>query len=96
MIIFTCPECGADLVPYTIATYPPIHAYRCFNCGWVHEEDQGPIIRVPFGTNTNDLELPTINVSNDLELPYLNVCHGDTCAITIDEAKIRLGLEEAW
>lgn len=85
MIIFTCPECGSDLVPYTIATYPPIHAYRCFNCGWVHEEDQGPIIRVPFGTNTNDLQLPT-----------LNVCHGDTCAITIDEAKIRLGLEEAW
>ena len=85
MIIFTCPECGSDLVPYTIATYPPIHAYRCFNCGWVHEEAQDPIIRVPFGTNTNDLELPT-----------LTVCHGDTCAITIDEAKIRLGLEEAW
>lgn len=88
MIVFTCPECGSDLVPYTIATYPPIHAYRCFNCGWTHEEKQDPIIRVPFGTNVDDLGM--------FVLPTLNVYHGDTCATTIEEAKIRLGLEEAW
>ena len=54
MLIYTCPNCGSDLIPYTIAVYPPIHTYVCFKCGWRHEEPQDHIVRIPF---KDDMEL---------------------------------------
>ena len=33
-----CPKCGARLQEEVITTIPPIHAKRCFNCGYFMEE----------------------------------------------------------
>lgn len=43
MIIYTCPKCGSQLNHYCVATFPPIHVYRCSNpdCNWETEEDEG-------------------------------------------------------
>ena len=49
MIVAVCPKCGADLEALTYTTYPPIHAYRCRNCGWTQEERTN-ITRVPIAT----------------------------------------------
>lgn len=40
MIIYTCPKCGSQLNHYCVATFPPIHVYRCSNpdCDWKYEE----------------------------------------------------------
>ena len=48
MIIETCPECGGDLMPYVICTYPPIPAKKCLKCGWRWEGEREQFIRVPF------------------------------------------------
>lgn len=48
MVIYTCPECGGDLVDYVIATYPPISAKSCPNCGWRWEDKMDVIKRIPF------------------------------------------------
>ena len=51
IIIYTCPKCGHDLQMVSIATYPPIDRYECYNCGWTSEtEKQQEIIRVPYET----------------------------------------------
>ena len=47
MIIETCPECGADLVCYTLTSLPPVYLKLCPKCGWEHRE-QDKIIRVPY------------------------------------------------
>lgn len=49
MIVAVCPKCGADLEALTYTTYPPVHAYRCRNCGWTQEERTN-ITRVPIAT----------------------------------------------
>ena len=90
MLIYTCPKCGSDLIPYTIATYPPIHAYRCFKCGWRHEEPQDQIVRIPF-KDDREISQGTKTVS----VETLDNCIND-CFIVTDEAKIRIGLEETW
>ena len=43
MIIYTCPKCGGQLNHCCVATFPPIHVYRCSNpdCDWETEEDEG-------------------------------------------------------
>lgn len=48
MIIYTCPKCGSQLNHYCVATFPPIHVYRCSNpdCDWKTEEDEGIEYRV--------------------------------------------------
>lgn len=48
MVIYTCPECGGDLVDYVITTYPPISAKKCLNCDWRWEDKMDVIKRVPF------------------------------------------------
>lgn len=49
IIIYTCPKCGHDLQMVSIATYPPIDRYECYNCGWTSEtEKPQEIIRVPY------------------------------------------------
>ncbi len=48
-IIYTCPECGKDLVNTVIATLPSIERWECSECGWYYEEgQQKEIIRIPF------------------------------------------------
>ena len=43
MIIYTCPKCGGQLNHYCVATFLPIHVYRCSNpdCDWETEKDEG-------------------------------------------------------
>lgn len=48
MIIETCPECGADLVTYTLTSFPPIQLKVCTRCEWNHREEN-KIIRIPYG-----------------------------------------------
>lgn len=54
MIIETCPKCGHDLQDEVICTYPPIPRKVCWNCGWSWTGKPEKIIRVPFGSNTNN------------------------------------------
>lgn len=37
-LVYTCPNCGADIEEHIIATYPPITKRFCRNCGWSYEE----------------------------------------------------------
>lgn len=60
LIIETCPECGADLMNYVIATYPPIPAKRCTKCGWTWEGEREEIQRVPFNSNNNTMYYPQV------------------------------------
>lgn len=48
MIIYTCPECGHDLLTSELTCIPPIHRYECPKCGWKHEERE-EVTRVSFG-----------------------------------------------
>ena len=48
MVIYTCPECGGDLMPYVITTYPPISACMCLKCGWRWESEREELRRIPF------------------------------------------------
>ena len=48
MIIYTCPECGGDLVDYVITTYPPIQAKKCLRCGFRWESKTTPVCRIRF------------------------------------------------
>ena len=51
-IIYTCPNCGHDLIDTVICTYPPKDQKWCPNCGWTYtEDDHEEVIRVPFGGN---------------------------------------------
>ena len=49
-IIYTCPECGADLQDIVMTSYPPREAKRCMKCGWeyVYNDGDEQIVRVPF------------------------------------------------
>ncbi len=51
IIVETCPKCGSPLVDEVIATFPPIPAKRCFNCGWYWEGEPEPIEYRPFNEN---------------------------------------------
>lgn len=58
MIIYTCPECGHDLLREVLTCYPPINKDYCPNCGWSHSE-QEEIIRIPFGGNSLNMRNAT-------------------------------------
>lgn len=52
MIIYTCPECGGDLMNLVLTSHPPIPEKYCMRCGWRwvgHRPDT--ITRVPFNPN---------------------------------------------
>ena len=54
MIIYTCPECGADLQSFILTSNPPKTQYSCPMCNWSYTEPQGQpeeIIRIPYGGN---------------------------------------------
>ena len=54
MIIYTCPECGADLQSFILTSNPPKTQYSCPICNWSHIDPQGQpeeIIRIPYGGN---------------------------------------------
>lgn len=55
MIVYTCPECGHDLIEEVLDSYPPIYKKYCYNCGWSHSE-QEEIIRIPFNS-TSEVKL---------------------------------------
>ena len=47
IIIYTCPECGHDLIEERTATYPSNRIKKCAFCGWKSEEQEA-IIRIPY------------------------------------------------
>lgn len=49
MIIYTCPECGHDLIDYSLTSDPPISKKECLNCGCNKIIKPKEIIRIPFG-----------------------------------------------
>jgi DNA-directed RNA polymerase subunit RPC12/RpoP len=52
MIIYTCPECGTDLIEAVATSNPPQRQFVCPSCGWQHwHEDKEEIIRIPYGGN---------------------------------------------
>ena len=54
MIIYTCPECGADLQSFILTSNPPKTQYSCPMCNWSYTEPHGQpeeIIRIPYGGN---------------------------------------------
>ena len=52
MIIYTCPQCGTDLVETVLTSNPPQCQYMCPSCGWQHlHKDKEEIIRIPYGGN---------------------------------------------
>ena len=52
MIIYTCPECGTDLIEAIATSNPPQRQFVCPSCGWQHwHEDKEEIIRIPYGGN---------------------------------------------
>lgn len=68
MIIYTCPECGTDLIEAIATSNPPQRQFVCPSCGWQHwHEDKEEIIRIPYGGNS----LPKRDFSL-LDLPYYN------------------------
>ena len=51
-VIYTCPQCGADIQEQVIATMPPINRKVCLNCGWSYEEPRDDrVMRVQFGSD---------------------------------------------
>ena len=40
MVVYTCPECGCDLVFSQILTSPPINVAECKNCGYLDEQPE--------------------------------------------------------
>ena len=48
MIVYTCPQCGGDLIAFVITTLPPITGQKCTRCSWRLEEPQKEIVRIPF------------------------------------------------
>lgn len=49
MILYTCPNCGADLSPEVLTMMPPITAFRCYKCGYRAEEKSWmAIVRIPY------------------------------------------------
>ena len=64
-IVYTCPQCGADLKKYIICTYPSTIEYKCWNCGFTKEEETDPvtIIRTPFPVQQQGIDNYTISNS---------------------------------
>lgn len=63
-IVYTCPECGADIEDIVLATYPPKYMKRCTNpkCKWRHiEEVDDGVVRIPY----TQAPIDWINVSDD-------------------------------
>ena len=68
MIIYTCPECGADLQSFILTSNPPKTQYNCPLCNWSYTEPQGQpeeIIRIPYGGNSISKQNFSL-----LDLPY--------------------------
>lgn len=64
MIIYTCPECGADLEEQILTSNPPIHKKICRNCGWEHQEGQ-EVIKIPYS-------IPKITFPLDYDHQYIS------------------------
>lgn len=48
-IVYTCPNCGADIEDLIVATNPPITLKRCTQCDWAWCGDiDADEMRIPF------------------------------------------------
>lgn len=66
MIIYTCPECGHDLLSVVLTCYPPIYKDYCPNCGWSHSK-QEEVVRVPFGGNSFKMRDATLEEQKSIQ-----------------------------
>lgn len=67
MIIYTCPECGHDLLSEVLTCMPPIHRDYCPSCGWSHSKRE-KIERIPFPSEENAIniiEVKSININGE-------------------------------
>lgn len=87
MVIYTCPECGHDILSEILTSMPPIHRDYCPNCGWEHSETE-EIIRIPY--NKNNYNFKTNFVETILEAPIQpsNILYeGSACAHCLNNPK---------
>lgn len=50
-VVYTCPECGADLEEVVLTSYPPQRRVYCPKCKWSHTERQPEdqdVVRIPY------------------------------------------------
>ena len=74
-IIYTCPECGADLREEVLLRNPPITKMICDNCGWGSEEDEY-IVRIPYATESDfDISNACKHCSNNPRNGGSGICH---------------------
>lgn len=66
MIIYTCPECGHDLMSEVLTCNPPIHKNYCPNCGWSHSK-QEEVVRIPFNDNNFEMRDATIEEQESIQ-----------------------------
>lgn len=66
MIIYTCPECGHDLMSEVLTCMPPIHRYFCSKCGWSHSE-QEEVVRIPYGGNSLEMRDATLEEQKSIQ-----------------------------
>lgn len=69
MIIYTCPECGHDLLSEVLTCMPPIYRDYCPSCGWSHSK-QEEIVRVPFGGNNLEMSNDNSYLNDFLKMGY--------------------------
>lgn len=94
MIVYTCPQCGHDLMESVIATYPPIHRKECPNCHWYWESTPEPIRRIPFQPSSTYENL-TVNTFAPFTSPACHACKSNPanggdgiCQCTLGQNKI--------
>ena len=66
MIIYTCPECGRDLLSEVLTCMPPIYRDYCPSCGWSHSKEE-EVVRIPFGGNSLKMRDATLEELQSVE-----------------------------
>lgn len=59
IVVETCPKCGAPLLDIMLASYPPIPAKRCTNCGYYWQGEPERIAYVPFDPEKSNVNKAT-------------------------------------
>ena len=47
-VVETCPQCGGDLLSFTLSSLPLFQCKVCTQCGWRWQSERGQFIRIPF------------------------------------------------
>lgn len=95
MIVYTCPDCGADLIPVSYMTNPPLMAYVCHSCGWRHEESLGEktVRRVPFEQAGDNTIGKILGAGEFKEVPFV---HKEVIVTSQDGKDIAMLIAKQW